>query len=95
MYEFSTNDKDYLRVLDNAECAGQEIYAIHSDESCNTHLFDVLETEFITMLELGLINGEGSYYFIKPLSDKDIKVYRKKYATGFRDIFDKIEKKKC
>ena len=94
-YEFSTNEDDYLRVLDDATCTNKDIYAIHFDETCNTHLFDVLEDEFIAMLDLGLINGDGSYYFLKPLSVEEIKKYRKMFATGFRDIFEKAENKKC
>ena len=94
-YEFSTNEDDYLRVLDDDACTKQEIYAICSDETCKTSLFDVLEDEFIAMLDLGLINGDGSYYFLKPLSIEEIKKYRKMFATGFRDIFEKVKNKKC
>jgi len=94
-YKFSTNEDDYLFVLNDDTCANQKIYAIYSDASCKTHLFDVLEEEFIAMLNLGLINDEGSYYFLMPLSNEDIKKYRKMFATGFRDIFDKIKNNKC
>lgn len=55
-----------------------EIYCI-SDEEGN-ELFDVLEEDFITMVDLGLVNSEGLYYLLNKPSMEQIAEYAKKFG---------------
>lgn len=55
-----------------------EIYCITDIDG--NELFDVLEEDFITMVDLGLVNSDGFYYLLNNPSQEEISEYAKKFG---------------
>lgn len=74
--------KQYKHILNYNELNDAderfEIYCI-SDIDGN-ELFDVLEEDFITMVDLGLVNSDGFCYLLNNPSQEEISEYAKKFG---------------
>lgn len=57
-----------------------EIYGIVSEDDINEHYFDVLEKDFNTMADLGLVNTEGSYYLLNHPTEEQISEYAERWG---------------
>jgi len=90
-YMYSTDPSDYHKHFKDADDAASEIYAIYLNENCNTHLFDVVEADFIRLSDLGFINTEGSYYLLKPTTMGMVKQLRKHFGCCFDDILEGLK----
>ena len=49
-------------------------------------LFDVYEDDFITMIDLGIVNSEGFYYLLGNPTDDQIREYAKMYGIHWTDL---------
>lgn len=74
--------KQYKHILSYNELDGAdekfEIYCITDIDG--NELFDVLEEDFITMVDLGLVNSDGFYYLLNNPSQEEISEYAKKFG---------------
>ena len=74
--------KTYKHILNYDELINShkkvEIYCITDIDG--NELFDVLEEDFITMVDLGLVNSDGSYYLLNDASQEEISEYAKNFG---------------
>lgn len=74
--------KAYKHILNYNELINSnemvEIYCITDIDG--NELFDVLEEDFITMVDLGLVNSDGSYYLLDNASQEEISEYAKNFG---------------
>lgn len=72
--------KQTLNFLDWYETSDfEEVYCI-TDNNGN-ELFDVLETDFIEMVDKGIVNSNGDYYLLNNPTDDEIAQYAKEYGV--------------
>ena len=92
-YRFETDPDKYKRCVE-FDIKKHEVYGIYLNSTLETHVFDVLEEEYIEMLHDGLLaeEGLGNEFLADEYTVEGLDVLRKKYATGFYDILEKVKK---
>lgn len=74
--------KDYKLVANYDEWVAthnpDKVYCITSGDG--DELFDVYEDDFITMIDLGIVNSDGFYYLLGNPDEDTIKEYAKLYG---------------
>ena len=74
--------KEYKYILNYNELEKSEkefeIYCISDAEG--NELFNVMEDDFITMVDNGIVNSDGDYYLLGNPSKEQIAEYAKKYG---------------
>lgn len=63
-----------------------EIYTITTEDG--EELFDVIEEDFLTMVDEGIVNHEGSYYLLNNPSEKQIREYAARWGIKWIDVDD-------
>ena len=63
---------------------GVEIYTIITEDG--EVLFDVIEEDFIDMVNKGIVNSEGFYYLLNNPTEEQIREYAKQYGIHWREI---------
>ena len=83
--------KKYKTVVDFNEWKKtndpDKIYAITSEN--DEHYFDVVEEDFIKMIDLGIVNHEGLYYLLNNPTEEQIAEYAAKYGILWIDLENK------